>query len=120
MVALKGRPEPTVMTLEKSPVVRDCVQHIVVEVEGPGFSNGCGQETMPLVSHAESALQRDSIGVLHVSRAPDDQCVLSVVDGFRKCVADAEVHPMVDLPFQRNSHAVVHAVRFALKGINCS
>src|SRR5271157_1568088 len=104
----------------KFPVVRQAIEQRVAELERTGLHDGRSQEAISLVRDTESALQRGGIDILNVAGTPHHQRILAVVDGFRKGVTDAEEDALVDLPFQRNRHAVVNTAGAALEGIDCA
>ena len=88
------------------------------KLEWAGLHDACGQEAISLVGDTESALQRGGINILNIAGTSHHERVLTVVNGLRKGVTDAEEETLIDLAFQRNRHAVVNAAGAALEGVD--
>src|ERR1035437_494380 len=92
----------------------------MLEMEGLGFRNPRGDKSIALVGDAETALQRGSVGVLDISRTPNDKRILAIVDCFCERIADLEKYTLARLPLQREIQSVVDAARSAFVGVNGS
>src|ERR1035437_8369112 len=92
----------------------------MLEMEGLGFRNPRGDKSIALVGDAETALQRGSVGVLDISRTPNDKRILAIVDCFCERIADLEKHTLARLPLQREIQSGVDAARSAFVGVNGS
>src|SRR5271166_2462810 len=51
----------------KLPVVQQCIEHGVIQLQWARLDNAGGQEAISLVGDAESAFQRSSVNVLHIA-----------------------------------------------------
>ncbi len=58
-----------------------------------GSTTQAAQKAMSLVGNTESTLQRGGVDILNIAGTPHHQRILTIVDGFREGVSDAEEQP---------------------------